>query len=137
MMSHSGADTAKVLERALDDLVARLEKARFGVGAKARKKRTQKGKRTRHIPMDVRRAVVERDGLRCTFSDDRGHRCDATSMLELHHVDAFGKGGEHSVENVTLRCRAHNAMAAREDFPELAGWMEAFGAPRDRQACGQ
>jgi hypothetical protein len=29
---------------------------------------------------------------------------------------AFARGGEHRLENVTLRCRAHNALAAEDDF---------------------
>ena len=29
---------------------------------------------------------------------------------------AFAQGGEHRLDNVTLRCRAHNALAAEEDF---------------------
>ena len=29
---------------------------------------------------------------------------------------AFARGGEHRLDNVTLRCRAHNALAAEEDF---------------------
>jgi hypothetical protein len=37
-------------------------------------------------------------------------------MLELHHSKAFASGGAHTEENLTLRCRAHNALAAEEDF---------------------
>ena len=29
---------------------------------------------------------------------------------------AFAQGGEHRLNNITLRCRAHNALAAEEDF---------------------
>jgi hypothetical protein len=29
---------------------------------------------------------------------------------------AFAQGGEHRLDNVTLRCRSHNALAAEEDF---------------------
>jgi hypothetical protein len=28
----------------------------------------------------------------------------------------FARGGEHRLDNVTLRCRAHNALAAEQDF---------------------
>ncbi|HVJ16502.1 MAG TPA: hypothetical protein VM686_13770, partial [Polyangiaceae bacterium] len=42
--------------------------------------------------------------------------CRETHGLELHHLCAFAQGGEHTVENITLRCRAHNALAAEEDF---------------------
>ena len=31
-------------------------------------------------------------------------------------MNAFAKGGTHETENVTLRCRAHNVLAAEQDF---------------------
>ena len=37
-----------------------------------------------------------------------------THGIELHHLKAFAEGGEHTEENLTLRCRAHNALAAEE-----------------------
>ncbi len=69
------------------------------------------------MPAAIRRAVFERDAGRCTYrSDDTGERCRETERLELHHTQAFARGGEHRLENVTLHCRAHNALAAEEDF---------------------
>jgi hypothetical protein len=37
-------------------------------------------------------------------------------FLELHHLRAYAHGGEHSEDNLTLRCRAHNALAAEEEL---------------------
>jgi hypothetical protein len=73
-------------------------------------------RRGRHVPAAIRRAVFERDAGRCTFRSDSGERCRETARLELHHSMAFAQGGEHRLGNVTLRCRAHNALAAEEDF---------------------
>jgi hypothetical protein len=73
-------------------------------------------RRGRHIPAALRRAVFERDARRCTYRSDSGERCRETARLELHHSTAFARGGEHRLDNVTLRCRAHNALAAEEDF---------------------
>ncbi|MEM6732191.1 MAG: hypothetical protein AAF658_11590, partial [Myxococcota bacterium] len=56
--------------------------------------------RSRHIPNAIKRAVVQRDGMRCSFVDEEGCRCTDTSPLEFHHHDPFAKGGAHSVENV-------------------------------------
>src|SRR5215510_3219665 len=60
-------DLARVLDHALDALVERLEKRKFGVTARARAthKRTTPG--SRHIAMHVRREVFERDEGRCTY----------------------------------------------------------------------
>ena len=72
--------------------------------------------RGRHVPAAVRRAVFERDEGRCTYTAASGQRCRETRHLELHHVHAFSRQGEHTNENLTLRCRAHNALAAESDF---------------------
>jgi 5-methylcytosine-specific restriction endonuclease McrA len=71
---------------------------------------------TRHIPASVRRAVATLDDERCTYVDNAGRRCAETHCLEFHHLAPFARGGEHTPSNLTLRCRAHNAMAAEEDF---------------------
>jgi hypothetical protein len=70
----------------------------------------------RHIPASVRRVVAMRDDERCTYVDNAGRRCAETHCLEFHHLTPFARGGEHKLSNLTLRCRAHNAMAAEEDF---------------------
>src|SRR6186997_113581 len=79
----------------------------------------------RHIPASVVRVVWARDGGRCAYCDDRGERCRETAGLEIHHRKAFALGGTRTVddpgkspegENLELRCRAHNTLAAEEDF---------------------
>jgi hypothetical protein len=40
-------------------------------------------------------------------------RCTETGRLEFHHVIPFADGGPTSVENLALRCQAHNAHEAR------------------------
>jgi 5-methylcytosine-specific restriction endonuclease McrA len=73
-------------------------------------------RRGRRVPAAIRRAVFERDMGRCTYASDAGERCRETALLELHHSLAFARGGEHRLDNVTLRCRAHNTLAAEQDF---------------------
>src|SRR5882672_7280438 len=72
---------------------------------------------TRHIPASVRRAVFDRDGERCAYQDNRGERCRETFGLELHHRHAHALGGSATLENLELRCRPHNTLAAEQDFP--------------------
>jgi hypothetical protein len=74
--------------------------------------------RGRHVPAALRRSVFERDEGRCTYRSDSGERCRETAHLELHHLVPFARGGEHRLDNLTLRCRAHNTLAAEQDF----GW---------------
>jgi hypothetical protein len=70
-------------------------------------------RRSRHIPAAVARAVYLRDGGGCTFCAADGRRCGARRFLELDHVTPWAMRGESSVENLRLRCRAHNQHSAR------------------------
>jgi hypothetical protein len=72
--------------------------------------------RGRYIPADVRREVYGRDGAQCTYVDERGYRCRETHYLEFHHLQPFAKNGASVASNLTLRCAAHNALAAEQDF---------------------
>jgi hypothetical protein len=73
-------------------------------------------RRGRYIPARVRRTVRARDGARCTYVDAAERRCLETQRLEFHHVVPFAEGGEHTASNITLRCAAHNALAAEAHF---------------------
>jgi hypothetical protein len=119
-------------------LVASLEKEKFAVTEQPRRRGSKPTlsatgsegngeattpptgrRRNRHIPAAVRRAVYERDGARCTYVDERGERCQETHYLELHHRRPFGMHGAHTTANLTLHCRAHNALAAEVDFGQV------------------
>jgi hypothetical protein len=69
-----------------------------------------------HVPAPVQRTVWSRDGSRCTHVDGRRRRCRETAFLELHHLQPEALGGPPTAENLTLRCKAHNALAAEQDF---------------------
>jgi len=108
------------IERAYDALIAQLEKQKF---AKTSRQGTLRSSvDPRHIPAHVKRAVVERDGGRCTFVGEGGHRCGAVARVEFDHVDPVAIGGEATVDNIRLRCRAHNQYEAERIFG--AGFME-------------
>jgi len=64
----------------------------------------------------VKRAVRKRDKDQCTHVNDAGHRCEARSDLEYDHVIPYARGGEATVDNIRLRCRAHNQDAAERAF---------------------
>ena len=56
-----------------------------------------------------------RDGGRCAFVGTQG-RCTERGFLEFHHVEPYAVGGEAVVQNVELRCRAHNLHEAEQYF---------------------
>ncbi len=68
------------------------------------------------IPAEVKRAVWERDGGRCTYLSPEGRRCECRWQLELDHVRPDALGGPSTAENLRLRCRVHNFLHAEETF---------------------
>jgi hypothetical protein len=120
-------DPAALVDRALTLLVAHAERTKFA--ATTRKPADRSGTPaagSRRIPAAVRRAVWARDQGRCAFSGHDG-RCGDTGFLEFHHVVPFAAGGPSTVDNLQLRCRAHNRFEA-----ERAGlmlWRESTGSP--------
>ena len=118
-------DPAVLFERAIRLLLEQLEHQRCGAVRRARTAPTT-ATHSRHVPAAVRRAVWARDAHQCAFVGADG-RCQERAFLEVHHVVPFADGGATSVENLQLRCRAHNAyeaaawfgpMLVRESFPE-------------------
>jgi 5-methylcytosine-specific restriction endonuclease McrA len=130
-------DVAQVLDRALDALIADVEKKRFG--AKKRDPRPSGAIRpipdqhrpksqtanqapprragvNRYIPAPIRRAVWERDGAQCTFVAATGCRCETRHFLEFDHVKPIAKGGKATVDGLRLRCQAHNQYEAERAF---------------------
>jgi hypothetical protein len=73
-------------------------------------------RRSRCYPAAVRRAVFLRDGRQCSYVSREGRRCCSRWCLELDHVEPVAVGGEATIENLRLRCRAHNQRYAREYF---------------------
>ncbi|HQX83313.1 MAG TPA: HNH endonuclease signature motif containing protein [Vicinamibacterales bacterium] len=113
-------DPAAIIDKALSLLVDHLERAKL---AKVQRPRagSERGSESastggsRHIPAAMRRLVWARDAGRCAFVGARG-RCTETGRLEFHHVVPFARGGATRVENLALRCRAHNAYKNDQAF---------------------
>ena len=122
--AHVDGDLAVVVERALDLLLEKLEKQRLGKTTRPRESREESALAKarpevaveRRVSRATRRAVFERDGERCTFTDVEGHRCPATTWLELDHVIARARGGTSEPGNLRVRCRAHNRLYAEQTF---------------------
>jgi 5-methylcytosine-specific restriction endonuclease McrA len=124
-------DPAVIVQRALRFYLEHTRKKKAALTDRPRAPRPPKhqpaGRRSRAIPAHVRRAVFERDRGRCGFVGDDGHRCEETRALEFAHVRPWARGGEHSAENLGLRCRPHNRYEANRDYGE------AFMAKKQRE----
>ncbi len=90
-----------------------------------RKRRRGAGKATsteppppdkRYIPAAIRHAVWKRDGGRCAFVGPDGRRCNSRYQVQAHHRDPFGRKGPTTIDNVSLRCSAHNLHEAERDY---------------------
>jgi hypothetical protein len=119
LLRHANADgdLAVVVERAVDLLLEKLEKQRLGKTSHPQEPREppEEGELS-SVSRATRRAVFERDGERCTFTDAEGHRCTATTWLELDHIEARARGGTNDPGNLRVRCRAHNRLHAEQTF---------------------
>jgi hypothetical protein len=104
-------DIESVLELALDALIDKTEGRKFG--RTSRPRRQSRTARASHVPSEVRREVVARDGARCSFVSADGRRCEATAFLEMDHVTPVALGGDgSSAERVRVLCRSHNKYEA-------------------------
>ena len=118
LLSHQlpSGDVTNVLERALDALIAKLEKSKFAATDRPRAAQARTSANPRHIPSHVKRVVRERDGDQCTFVSETGPRCPERHFLEFDHVDPVSRGGEATADRMRLRCRAHNQYEAERMF---------------------
>ena len=114
LLRHSipDGDLAAIFDRALTLLLSDLEPAKRAATARPRVSRSATSG-SRHIPAGVRREVWKRDGGRCAFVGTQG-RCTERGFLEFHHVEPYAVGGLAVVQNIELRCRAHNLHEAEQ-----------------------
>jgi HNH endonuclease len=132
LLSHSNpsGELSVVIERALDLLIQRVERERFGQtksprgGLALALKKSKKSVKIRafhgvirqRIPNDTKRQIASRDGLRCTFVGSDGQRCAATKFTQIHHEHPWARGGSETVENLRILCASHNRLLAERDF---------------------
>jgi hypothetical protein len=116
LMRHSvpNGDPGEIFDRALTLLLADLERRKLALTKRPRPPRASMPG-ARHVPAAVRREVWKRDEGRCAFTGSQG-RCPERGLLEFHHVIPFAEGGEATVTNLQLLCRAHNQYEADLHF---------------------
>ncbi len=115
-------DLASVIEHLVTEKLERLERSRFALTKAPRRALQHAGvaAAARYVPAAVRRAVYARDGGRCRYTDEKGRRCSERHRLEYHHRHPYGLGGDHSLANVCLMCRAHNQYLGERDYGTAA-----------------
>jgi hypothetical protein len=112
-------DIVEVVDRALDALLTQLDKQKYAATDKPRKSAKKVDPSSRYKPAELKRHVLARDGERCAFVSDSGHRCESTAFLELDHIVPRALGGKTIPENPRLLCRSHNRYMARKKLGPL------------------
>ena len=117
LLSHSvpDGDMAAIFKRGLMLVVEDARRKRFAATTRPGRPGPIAAE-SREIPAHVQRAVWNRDGGQCSFVGLGGRRCEERCYLEYHHVKPWMAGGMPSVENIALRCHAHNQYEAEVFF---------------------
>ncbi len=74
------------------------------------------GSKSRFVPEGLKRRVWHRDGGRCTFVGSDGTRCEATSYLEVDHIEPWSQGGKTTLDNLRMLCSAHHRLNTEQAF---------------------
>jgi HNH endonuclease len=86
------------------------------------------------IPLGVRRAVLERDGMICRYCGRKVHRRKTgPGKLHFDHVIPHCRGGRPTVENIVVSCRTCNLRKSAADAEE---WLASCNRGRAGQYDG-
>jgi hypothetical protein len=111
--SSSHPQAATLPSSALESSTVEIPASTPALGRVSTKEKSSPFKRSRYIPTRIRRQVLLRDQNGCTYQDPKSGRiCGTRHGLQLDHIMPFSWGGEHSADNLTLRCGAHNRFRA-------------------------
>jgi hypothetical protein len=118
MMSHANPnrDLGPVVERAIDLLIAELEKKRFGKTDRPRRANAGRRAKPGRVTNSTRRDIAARDGERCAYVSPDGHRCESRGFLQIDHRVPRGQGGGDDPDNTRLYCHAHNQLWAEQAY---------------------
>ena len=71
--------------------------------------------RSRAIPTVLKEKIWKKYDGKCTYHDPKtGRVCGSRHRVQFEHIHPFSQGGEHSEENLTLLCQAHNLLMAEK-----------------------
>lgn len=117
LMMHANptGDLAVVIERAIKELLRKLEARQLGKTSRPRKAKPGLVK-VGYVPRATRREVFARDGSQCTYIGPEGKRCSARRFLHLDHIKPRGRRGTEESSNLRVRCKAHNALYAEQVY---------------------
>ena len=137
LLRHSipNGDPAALFDRALSLLLADLERSEA-----RRDDSPARGSSARvRLASHFCRCADERSGSATAVSARSlapMARCTERGFLEFHHVRPYADGGATVVENLELRCRAHNLHEAERYFGSTLPLLAREARPPSYCACG-
>jgi hypothetical protein len=131
-----GGDPAQVFARALDALIEALVKQKFAVTNRPGISRGQADD-SRNIPAEVKSGAFIRDRGRCAFVGTHGRRRGERAFVEFHHLVPYAVGGRPTVDNIELRCRAHNRYEAEQFYGPIRDWLDSDAVTEAGPQCGR
>src|SRR5262249_51801181 len=111
-----------IVKRSLRVLTEQLVKEKYAVTSRPRAER-ERADDARAPSAEVKRAVFLRDRGRCKYVGPDGRQCGERAFLEFHHLIPYAAGGKPTVENIELRCRAHNGYEAEVFFGPVREYL--------------
>ena len=122
-------DLAQIVDRALTVLIDRAVASEVRGDSTPGADNRGQAEDSDNIPAGVRRAAYVKDGGRCSFVSTDGNRCGERRFIEFHHVIPRAADGKATVENIQLRCRAHNGHEVDLFFgPGMRRWRREADA---------
>ena len=110
-------DLAAIFDKAITLLLEDLARAKHGAAGRPRSSRPPAATGeacTAHTCCDAARGVATR--WRAVRLCRQPGPCTEQGFLEFHHLVPYAVGGEATIANLELRCRAHNADQAERYF---------------------
>ena len=115
-----GASAEKVIEAALDLLLAQQAKRRAEV--KKPQQNPRPAKNPGHVTAAVKRAVWSRDDGKCQWPLDSGGICGSTLRLEIDHVVPRGRGGRLHGRRVQIALSTSTISSPPARSTATTGW---------------
>jgi 5-methylcytosine-specific restriction endonuclease McrA len=107
----------EVFEKALKHFIEQKKQAPRVVAARIIVKQDKPvTPNSRAIPLNTRRAVLQRDKYQCSYCAADGTQCRERVGLEIDHIKPFALGGTHEIDNLRVVCKAHNGFFAEQVF---------------------
>ena len=74
-------------------------------------------KRRTYISVKIKRNLLAQANHECTYvSHETGRKCTERKNLQIEHIRPHAKGGQNTLENLTILCQQHNLQRAREEY---------------------